>query len=113
MSLTTAKDAIRDYFGHPQCNGIVTFYGGEPLLEFDLLKQAVLFAEETGHQTGINPDFQVTTNGTLLTDDRIRFLVDHDIFVTVSLDGNKRRMTGTAFFEVSKERNEGWGHSMS
>ena len=56
---------------------------------FDLLRQLVLFAEELSSQCGMEQTFVLTTNGTLLNDEAIHFLVEHNFVVTISLDGPK------------------------
>lgn len=56
----------------------IAFFGGEPLLCWELLQRVVL---EGGHR------FKVTTNGTLLTDERLDWLVAHHVLVAMSLDG--------------------------
>jgi uncharacterized protein len=65
----------------------ITFFGGETLMNFPLLKQVVQYAlEQTGAQ-GRTVDFSLTTNATLLTPAIIEFLSENRIGVTVSLDG--------------------------
>lgn len=89
MSLETAKTVIKDFVSrHPKkCR--VGFYGGEPLLEFELLKQIVFFTEEYAAQCGIDAEFNISTNGTLLTDEVIHFFAQHHFHVLISLDGPK------------------------
>lgn len=89
MSLETAKNAVRDFVEHNPQRISIGFYGGEPLLEFTLLTQIVHFAEELARQRGMTPRFSITTNGTLLRDDVLRFLVEHDFDVAISCDGPK------------------------
>ena len=89
MSLDVAMVAVKDFLDHHPKSCGIGFYGGEPLLEFELLKNVVVFAEHYAGQFGLKPEFSMTTNGTLLTDETIRFLVEHDFAVTVSLDGPK------------------------
>jgi sulfatase maturation enzyme AslB (radical SAM superfamily) len=89
MSPETALRAVRDYMDREPATCHIAFYGGEPLLEFALLKQVVLFAEDYAKRLGIKPEFSITTNGTLLRDEIIRFLVEHAFRVMVSLDGAK------------------------
>ena len=67
----------------------ISFYGGEPFLEWDLLEHIVRFAEDYGHRVGKTPSFSVTTNGTLLTEERMHFIVEHNIAVQISIDGPK------------------------
>jgi uncharacterized protein len=89
MSLDVAKNAVRDFVNHDLEKCSIGFYGGEPLLEFELLKQIVWFAEDLVATRGMKPIFSITTNGTLLTDDKLHFLVQHEFDITISLDGTK------------------------
>lgn len=89
MTLETAKKAIDFLWKHsvdsPDVN--IGFYGGEPLLEFPLLKKAVEYSERLFE--GKNLTFSVTTNGTLLNDEIISFFQEHDVSLMISLDGPK------------------------
>jgi len=59
----------------------VHFYGGEPLLRFDLIKKIV------SEISNLNVVFSITTNGTLLNRKIIDFLVKSGFFLTISMDG--------------------------
>ena len=89
MTLETAKKAILFYRDHAVDSNLynVGFYGGEPLLEWNLLKEIVLFAEK--ELTGKLLTFSVTTNASLLTESVAAFLEEHKVSVAVSLDGIK------------------------
>lgn len=63
----------------------IGFYGGEPLLNYKILEKAVIYAKGKCS----NYLFTVTTNGTLLTNKVIDFLVQNDVRITISLDGPK------------------------
>lgn len=69
------------------------FFGGEPFIVFDRIREAVISATrvagELSDELGrdIRPDFFVTTNGTLMTPERVEFLREHDITALVSVDG--------------------------
>jgi uncharacterized protein len=67
----------------------VVFFGGEPLLNFDLLTATVRYAKEEARKRNKEVDFALTTNGTLLTQEVIRFLHANRIGVTVSIDGHE------------------------
>ncbi len=63
----------------------ITFIGGEPLLEKDLLLHiADRFQREAA---GLELSFRLSTNGTLLTEALLRTLLDRRIYVSLSLDG--------------------------
>lgn len=93
MNFKTAKKAI-DYFielnskkmEHGFINTpTITFYGGEPLLNFELIEEVVDYCKSRKYSV----NFGITTNGTLFTDKTISFLVDNNFSTTVSLDGNE------------------------
>lgn len=65
----------------------ITFFGGETLMNFPLLKQVVTYAGEQAEAQGRTVDFSLTTNATLLTPAIIEFLSENRIGVTVSMDG--------------------------
>ena len=67
----------------------ITFFGGETLMNFPLLKQVVDYARTRAKEEGVNIDFSLTTNATLLTPTIIQYLADNQVGVTVSLDGTK------------------------
>lgn len=90
MSIETAKKAIEFLYDHSVDSESVNigFYGGEPLLELPLIKQAVQYARNLFDGKKIT--FAITTNGTLLTSEAITYLAAEDISLTISLDGPKQ-----------------------
>ncbi|NIM11493.1 MAG: radical SAM protein [Candidatus Aminicenantes bacterium] len=66
----------------------VTFYGGEVLKRFDLLKEVVEWTKSKGVFQKYR--FSLTTNGTLLTDEIIAYFVENNISILLSLDGPKK-----------------------
>ncbi len=88
MPLSVAKRAI-DLFlrhssdAHPK--RIIAFYGGEPLLAFELVRQCI---KHTLTRVSANDVcFSLTTNGVLLTEDKFQFLASHNVLLHISLDG--------------------------
>jgi uncharacterized protein len=67
----------------------ITFFGGETLMNYPLLKQVVTYANQRAKEQGRTIDFSLTTNATLLTPAIIEFLSENHIGVTVSMDGPK------------------------
>ena len=86
MDLETGKD-ILTYLHKSADRPGLTFFGGEPMLEWDrLIVPLVLWDEET-YQNAAR--FNMTTNGTLLTEDRLEFLLKHNISFMLSMDGGR------------------------
>ncbi len=101
MSFEIAKKGIDFLINHSSdCEQIhLGFYGGEPLLEFDLIKRCIEYAQEKSEGKKIT--FGATTNGTLLNEEIIDYFVEHDLSLTVSLDGNKEAHDKNRKFAVN------------
>ena len=67
----------------------VDFFGGEPLMNFDVVKQLVQYARSIEKEKGKNFRFTLTTNGVLVDDDVIDFCNKEMSNVVLSLDGRK------------------------
>lgn len=67
----------------------VDFFGGEPLMNFDVVKQLVAYARSIEKEKGKNFRFTLTTNGMLIDDDVIAFANKEMSNVVLSLDGRK------------------------
>ncbi len=67
----------------------VDFFGGEPALNFDVVKQLVEYARSVEKQHNKNFRFTYTTNGMVLTDEMMEFLNREMSNVVLSLDGRK------------------------
>ena len=65
----------------------IQFFGGEPLLEFELLKKSVYYAEKLAREKNKKIVFILTTNGIILTKEKIDFLKGHNFIVEYSIDG--------------------------
>ena len=65
------------------------FFGGEPLMNFDVVKQLVAYARSIEKEKGKNFRFTLTTNGVLIDDDVIDFANKEMSNVVLSLDGRK------------------------
>ena len=65
------------------------FFGGEPLMNWDVVKQLVEYARSVEKERGKNFRFTLTTNGMLIDDDVIDFANREMSNVVLSLDGRK------------------------
>ena len=90
MSLDVAKKAIRILEARSKETKKVAlgFYGGEPMLQFPMIKQLVKYTKELFGKRDLL--FHCTTNATLITDEMAEFLMENDFSVLVSFDGPER-----------------------
>ena len=93
MDFKVAKNAL-DYYCtlieegkryNPYRKPAIGFYGGEPLLQFELIKKCISYLEDS--YSSYEFLYSITTNGTLLDDEKIDFLVKHNFSIAISLDG--------------------------
>ena len=91
MSFETGKHAI-DFLleksGDRQ-NLELDFFGGEPLMNFNVVKQVVEYARSREKEFNKHFRFTITTNGLLLDDDKIDFINREMSNVVLSIDGRK------------------------
>lgn len=91
MSFETGKRALDFLVEHSgtRKNLEVDFFGGEPLMNFEVVKQLVAYARSIERQAGKNFRFTLTTNGVLLNDEVTEFANRECHNVVLSLDGRK------------------------
>lgn len=89
MSFHTAKKGVDYLFegSGPRKELSIIFFGGEPLLEIDLLKRIIPYIRGMEKETGKKADLSLSTNGLLLTTETVDFLVKNRISCQVSIDG--------------------------
>lgn len=112
MSFETARKALDYYIAHSRDNEqlSVGFYGGEPCLNFSLIKQCISYLETAAE--GRTMMYSMTTNATPLDEEIIEYLVQHDFQLMISLDGpqeihDKHRrfaFTKKGTFEIVQEK---------
>ena len=110
MDFETAKKAIDFYLARTRDADrlAVSFYGGEPLLAFDLIRRCVEYVR--GIVEGRELSFNTTTNGTLVKGEIAEFLVENNFHLSISLDGsrsehdvNRKFANGQGSFDVVME----------
>lgn len=104
MTIEAAMKALDCVFRSPSPALKIEFQGGEPLLNFDLIRFVVEEAEQRNETERRRLQFVVTTNLALLTDAMLDFFSAHDIVISTSLDGpafihnaNRPRPSGDAY----------------
>ena len=104
MRLSTIESAVPFFYPFLEEQTTVIFYGGEPLLAFDVLQHAVslfLELEKTGKK---RLKFSLTTNGSLLTDEILDFFNRHRFYLLLSFDGGGQDMNRKpGSLEITKE----------
>lgn len=91
MSFDVAKRAV-DFLismSGPRQHCEIDFFGGEPLLNWDVVKQTVEYIESIQEKHGKIFKLTLTTNGMLLTQDKIDYVNEHDMSLVLSLDGRE------------------------
>ncbi len=91
MSYEVGKQALDFLVSHSgtRRNLEVDFFGGEPLMNFDVVKRLVAYARSIEKEKGKNFRFTLTTNGVLVDKDVIDFANREMSNVVLSLDGRK------------------------
>ena len=91
MSYEVGKQALDYLVAHSgnRKNLEVDFFGGEPLMNFDVVKRLVAYARSIEKEHNKNFRFTLTTNGVLIDDDVIDFANRECSNVVLSLDGRR------------------------
>jgi len=85
MPVEVAEKALAHVFRSPSPTIKIEFQGGEPLLNFELIRHIVLKAEAMND--GRDLQFVIATNLAYLTDEILAFCSEHPIYFSTSLDG--------------------------
>lgn len=91
MSAETGKMAIDFVIANSgsRKNIEIDYFGGEPLMNFDVVKEITEYAKEQGAKHGKNFRFTVTTNGILLDEEKKKYVNENMSNVVLSIDGRK------------------------
>lgn len=80
----------------------ITFFGGEPLLCYDLIKKIVEYCKSK--ENAINKKFvyNMTTNGTLLNEEINGFIINNKIGTMISIDGNREQQNAKRYYKTGE-----------
>lgn len=97
MTWDVARTALELLLSSPRAPRLLVLSGGEPLLAGDLFRRCVEYVRAR-FPSSADLRIAVSTNGTLLDDDLVRFLAGNDVALQVSYDGSGQdeRAPGTA-----------------
>ena len=89
MSEDVAKAAIDWLMATDAKTVDIDIFGGEPLLAWDLVLFILEYGTKRAEEEGKRIRFSLTTNGVLLTKDKLDVLNEYDVNLTLSIDGDK------------------------
>jgi len=84
---STIENALDFFFPLLTEECYINFYGGEPLLAFDRVKQAVSTIQEKNKRLKKNVQYSMTTNGSLINHEILQFLNQNNFLLLLSFDG--------------------------
>jgi len=87
MSSSVAHKVVDMIFETPSPIIKIEFQGGEPLLNWGVVQEIVEYAEKLNKKKSKSVEFVLCTNLTLLTEDTLKYLINHNIYISTSLDG--------------------------
>jgi len=105
MNEETARKVVDRIFETTSPSINIEFQGGEPLANWDVVRFIIDYAKKKNETAGKELAFSLVTNLTLMDEEKMQFLVDHDIWICTSLDGPKdlqeknRIFTGGASYD--------------
>ncbi|MBQ3108986.1 MAG: radical SAM protein, partial [Clostridia bacterium] len=88
MPASVAKAAVDAAERAGGSAGII-FFGGEPLLQKELIYETIDYAKWLEQHGRVRFHFKVTTNGLLLDESFLRFSADKNVFIALSHDGTQ------------------------
>lgn len=89
MTKKTAKKVLDKIFESPSHSIKIEFQGGEPLLNFDIIKYIINRAEWINLLKKKNLSFVICTNLTLIDEKMLKWLKGHQVYISTSIDGTK------------------------
>ena len=89
MSIEVGKKAVEVAMQSPSNNLTFEFQGGEPLLNFDVVKEMISYSKELNKSYKKRIEYTIVSNLIALTDENLNFFIENDVSICTSLDGNK------------------------
>ena len=87
MSFETAKAAVDMIFQSPSPSLVIEFQGGEPLLNWPVVRFVIRYAKAKNKVVGKNLQLALVTNMSLMDEKKLKFLLDSEVSLCTSLDG--------------------------
>ncbi len=90
MNIKDIEHSVYKMFNTPAQNITMEFQGGESLLVFDNIKYAIELAENLNKEFSKNLRFVICSNATLLSEEILNYMKNHNVLLSTSLDGPKQ-----------------------
>lgn len=87
MNEETAKKTVDIIFQSPAQSITIEFQGGEPLLNFEIVKIIINYAKEKNEVVKKSIKFALVTNLQLMNEEKLNYLIENDVDICTSLDG--------------------------
>jgi His-Xaa-Ser system radical SAM maturase HxsB len=109
MDKETAKKTVDFIFQTPNDNITIEFQGGEPLLNWGIVKYIIEYTEEKNKQAKKSVFITIVSNLTEMNEEKMYYLMEHNVDVCTSLDGpkelhdhNRKLIGGSNYEQVTK-----------
>lgn len=89
MDKETAKSVVDFIFQSPSKFLSIEFQGGEPLLNFEVIKFIIEYAKKKNKTEKRNLQFMIVSNLTAMTEEKLKYLFEKGVNICTSLDGPK------------------------
>lgn len=107
MSPETAERAVDLILQTPSPYVTIEFQGGEPLVNFSVVKHAIEYAREKNRTIGKFLEFTLVSNLALMDEEKLSFLLDHKVQICTSIDGpehlhdKQRKLIASSAFKAA------------
>lgn len=109
MDKETARKVVDMMFQTTSDAVSIEFQGGEPLVNWPIVKYIIEYAQEKEEELDKEVNFSLVTNFSLMTDERLKYLIDNQVSIATSLDGPEklhnanRPMKGGGSYQITKK----------
>jgi uncharacterized protein len=107
MSAETAERSIDLALGSSSPFITIEFQGGEPLVNFTVVKHAIEYGQRRALEVGKSIEFTMVSNLALMDEEKLSFLLDHKVQICTSIDGpehlhdKQRKLIGSSAFKAA------------
>ena len=107
MSADTAEKSIELALGSSSPFITIEFQGGEPLVNFTVVKHAIEYGQRRAKEVGKSIEFTMVSNLALMDEEKLSFLLDYKVQICTSIDGpehlhdKQRKLIGSSAFQAA------------